>query len=125
MTKGAINDRSRVSEPFTAYKGFTFLGNFFLGDVVNISHTLSDILATIWPSPQPTSQVLPDMIARLPAELRGTFLQFSSFSVFGSDPDNVSSHGLLLVWKWTKPESPYRTTGFWKPDLADILQNGE
>lgn len=106
-------------------KNFTSLGTFFLSDEIDISQPLSDLLTATAPSPQPTSQLLTDVVARLPQPKRGTFLQFSSFPVFGDIPDHVSIHELLPVWKWIKPGSPYRTTGFWEAELDKVLEDGE
>jgi hypothetical protein len=69
--------------------------------------------------------MLADVIALLPPPQTVTFRQFSSFPASGNSPDVVSSHDLLPVWKWAKPESPCRKRGFWEAELDKVLDDGE
>ncbi|KAL2176344.1 uncharacterized protein P884DRAFT_260883 [Thermothelomyces heterothallicus CBS 202.75] len=106
-------------------KGFTFLGTFFLGDELDMSEMLTRLLTERGGNPEPTSYVLTGLIAELATPGQGTFMHFFSFPVFSNNPSHLFGDGLFPVWKWVKPESIYRKTGFWEADLATVLDHGE
>lgn len=56
---------------------------------------------------------------------QGTFVQFFSFPVFSNSPNEVSTDGLLPMWKWVKPNSIYSKRGFWEAELHEALEHGE
>lgn len=106
-------------------KGITPLGTFFLSDDLDISTMLSESLTTTPSNPDPTPQLLTDLIARIPTPDSGSFIQFFSFPVFSNIPTDILGDNLLPIWKWAKPESVYRKTGFWEPELGHALEDGE
>ena len=114
----------------SAIKGFTPLGAFLVADYLNMSETLSQLLAKNLPEHglglDPTPQLLADLVAQLPEPVdRGELLQFFSFPVFGNSPDRVLSDGPRPAWTWSKPGSAYRKAGSWGADLDKVLEDGE
>ncbi|KAK0614497.1 hypothetical protein B0T14DRAFT_309792 [Immersiella caudata] len=56
---------------------------------------------------------------------KGVTEQFFAFPVFSNRSDHpIGDEALLPVWKWVKPDSPYRKSGFWEKDLHAALEDG-
>ena len=110
---------------FSAIKDFTPLGTFFLPDDIDLAKTLSEAIKATSLNSELTPQILADVISRLDVPDQGTFLQFFSFPVSGSDPNEFLSDCLLPAWKWVKPDGIYSKTGFWEAELQEALEHGE
>ncbi|KAK3299299.1 uncharacterized protein B0H64DRAFT_317105 [Chaetomium fimeti] len=113
-------------------KGFTSLGTFDVLDDLDIAVRLSELLAALpedsglAAGPEPTSQLLASLMGRLEVpDQESSSLRFFSFPLFNDDPDKVLGNGLSPAWKWVKPESIYRKTGFWEAGLYEVLDSGE
>ena len=106
-------------------KGSTSLGTFFLGDDFDLSETFTELLTERGGHPEPTAQVVADLMAELVEPTQGAFMQFFFFPVFSSEPSHVLADGRFPVWKWAKPQSIYRTSGLWEANLSKVLDQGE
>jgi hypothetical protein len=106
-------------------KGFTPLGTFFLGDYFDLSGTFTELLTERGGNPEPTPQVVADLMAEIVEPTQGAFMQFFSFPVFSNEPSRVLADGRFPVWKWVKPQSIYRTNSLWEADLSQVLDQGE
>ena len=82
-----------------------------MGNDLDMSETLTQLLTERGGNPELTAQVLADLIAELDVPAQRTFLEFFSFSVLSSNPSRVFDDGRFPVWKWVKPESVYRKMG--------------
>jgi hypothetical protein len=105
--------------------GFTYLGTFFLGDELDISGTLSQLLTTRAGNRELTPQLLTNLMAELVIPGQGSSMRFFSFPVLSVNSNHVFGDSLLPVWKWVKPDSIYCKTGFWEADLSKALDDGE
>jgi hypothetical protein len=111
-------------------KDFAPLGAFLVADYLNMSRTLSRLLAANPPENglglEPTPQLLADLLTQLPQPVdHGELLQFFSFPVFSNSPDRILSDGPRPRWMWSKPASVYCKAGSWGADLDKVLENGE
>jgi hypothetical protein len=63
----------------------------------------------------------------LPPQIASISVHLFSVRVLGGDPVTLITNGSFPAWKWTKPDSGYllKKQGLWKPDLEDIILNGE
>ena len=48
-----------------------------------------------------------------------------SFTVLGDESGELVPEGHMLLWKWAKPQSQYRKTGFWGHSLTQVLVDAE
>ncbi|KAB5551014.1 hypothetical protein GE09DRAFT_1124539 [Coniochaeta sp. 2T2.1] len=114
----------------SAVKGFISLGRFFLQDGLDISSTLSELLAERTGDLELTPQLLAELMTELitpGGQGTTTPMQLFSFPVFSADTCHAPIRdGLVPVWKWAKPDSVYRVKrGFWEADLSKALDHGE
>ena len=105
-------------------KGYTSLGTLFLPKHFDLPEALSKILAET-SHPKPTAQLLIEVTARLEMPSEGSLFNFFSFPVLSSYSDEILHDGLVPVWRWVKPNSPYRKAGFWEVGLQQALEDGE
>ncbi|KAK3292177.1 uncharacterized protein B0H64DRAFT_419530 [Chaetomium fimeti] len=76
-------------------------------------------------NPEPTPQIVADLMAEMVEPKQGAFMRFFSFPVLSNEPSRILADGFFPVWKWVKPESIYRRGGLWEPDLSSVLGHGE
>jgi hypothetical protein len=78
-----------------------------------------------------TSSQDAQMVSKLVTNLRcdqsdgGLKVQVFSITVFGDESGNLVQKDCRLLWKWIKPQSPYRKSGFWDHKLTQVLMDAE
>ncbi|KAI4702228.1 hypothetical protein J4E81_002590 [Alternaria sp. BMP 2799] len=55
----------------------------------------------------------------------GVLVHILSFTVLGDQSGELVPEGRMLLWKWAKPQSQYRKTGFWGHSLTQVLVDAE
>lgn len=54
-------------------------------------------------------------------------VHFFTILVLSNTPEALFTGGPALAWKWAKPDAPHwqKKSGFWKPDLEDVIEDAE
>ncbi|CAG5178259.1 uncharacterized protein ALTATR162_LOCUS8611 [Alternaria atra] len=55
----------------------------------------------------------------------GTKVNILSTTVLGDESGHLIPEGYRLLWKWAKPHSQYRKSGFWDYSLTKVLMDAE
>jgi hypothetical protein len=119
-----------TTELLSTIKGFTSLGAFNIpyDRDLAFADTLSGFLAAS------TNQKLEtETLSSFMAQINNAYPgragrteQFFSFPMLSSHSIHpLGDEALLPVWKWVKPQSVYRKSGFWEKDLYAALKDGD
>jgi len=54
-------------------------------------------------------------------------VHFFTILVLSNTPEALFTGGPAPAWKWAKPDAPHwqKKSGFWKPDLEDVIEDAE
>lgn len=76
-----------------------------------------------------------EMMPKLVASLRGSKagdaggdgveVHILSISILGDESGHLVPEGRKLLWRWAKPHSQYRRSGFWDYSLTKVLVDAE
>ncbi|CAN9308141.1 unnamed protein product [Alternaria alternata] len=76
-----------------------------------------------------------EMTSKLVASLRGSKagnadgdgveVNILSITILGDESGDLVPEGCKLLWRWTKPHSQYRKSGFWDYSLTKVLVDAE
>jgi hypothetical protein len=52
-------------------------------------------------------------------------IRLCTITVLSDMPETIISASSCPIWKWAKPSSPYRQSGFWETGLERVVEDGE
>lgn len=131
-------DSSELSmlDGFHECGSFVALKSGIVQQLTKARQTLENKAGSINPSSLSASEVGEIIVECLPEETIAQFpttdagdtilVKIFAFNIFTlpDEPWQTPREGITTVWKWTKPESPYLTGGFWQTNIADAIIDG-
>jgi hypothetical protein len=116
------------------FQGYKELGSFIL-PIADLQCTLSKVGDEGVDISRQVAEFASQMLPLLSEHLRpglgkkqssnDIVVRLCTITVLSDMPETMSSASSYPIWKWAKPSSPYRQSGFWETGLERVVEDGE